>query len=264
MLSSWTAASRAKSASVPSSIRRKCILPSTIGRILGNDTRHPAVRPVRRRASASVPPSMASCPGRCPRASKGRRAMTYRVIQWATGGVGEPPSRACYAHPDSNWSAPGSTAASEGRRSTSDAARRLDPIGVRATDDIDALLPGRRADCVIYSPLWPTPTRARGASCDSGKNVVTPVGWVYPPPTPGPRSTPSRREAGVTLHGTGIHPGGVTERFPLMVSALSNADHLRAGRGVLRHPDLRRARRGARLMLSAARPRRPGPASWPS
>src|SRR4029079_18191045 len=28
-------------------------------------------------------------------------------------------------------------------------------------------------------------------------------------------------DGGVTLHGTGIHPGGITERFPLMVSALS-------------------------------------------
>jgi len=33
----------------------------------------------------------------------------------------------------------------------------------------------------------------------------------------------------VTLHGTGIHPGGITERFPLMVSALSrNVTHVRA------------------------------------
>ena len=37
------------------------------------------------------------------------------------------------------------------------------------------------------------------------------------------------REGGVTLHGTGIHPGGITERFPLMVSALSSASrHVRA------------------------------------
>jgi hypothetical protein len=37
------------------------------------------------------------------------------------------------------------------------------------------------------------------------------------------------RDAGVTLHGTGIHPGGITERFPLMVSALaSNITHVRA------------------------------------
>jgi hypothetical protein len=33
----------------------------------------------------------------------------------------------------------------------------------------------------------------------------------------------------VTLHGTGIHPGGITERFPLMVSALSaSVTHVRA------------------------------------
>ena len=37
------------------------------------------------------------------------------------------------------------------------------------------------------------------------------------------------RAADVTLHGTGIHPGGITERFPLMVSALSRAvTHVRA------------------------------------
>jgi hypothetical protein len=36
-------------------------------------------------------------------------------------------------------------------------------------------------------------------------------------------------EGGTTLHGTGIHPGGITERFPLMVSALSaSITHVRA------------------------------------
>src|SRR5262249_8206778 len=34
---------------------------------------------------------------------------------------------------------------------------------------------------------------------------------------------------GVTLHGSGIHPGGITERFPLMLSSLSSAvTHVRA------------------------------------
>ena len=39
------------------------------------------------------------------------------------------------------------------------------------------------------------------------------------------------REHGVTLHGTGIHPGGITERFPLMVSALSIYSMKNARRG---------------------------------
>jgi hypothetical protein len=61
--------------------------------------------------------------------------------------------------------------------------------------------------------------------------VVTPVGWVYPD-----LSNPRHKavddaalEGGVTLHGSGIHPGGITERFPLMVSSLSSAvTHVRA------------------------------------
>ena len=36
-------------------------------------------------------------------------------------------------------------------------------------------------------------------------------------------------DGNVTLHGSGIHPGGITERFPLMVSSLSAAvTHVRA------------------------------------
>jgi hypothetical protein len=65
----------------------------------------------------------------------------------------------------------------------------------------------------------------------SGKNVVTPVGWVYPD-LGNPRHqaiADAALETGVTLHGSGIHPGGITERFPLMVSGLSSAvTHLRA------------------------------------
>ena len=34
-------------------------------------------------------------------------------------------------------------------------------------------------------------------------------------------------EGGVTLHGTGIHPGGMTERIPLVLSAFSREiDHV--------------------------------------
>jgi hypothetical protein len=57
------------------------------------------------------------------------------------------------------------------------------------------------------------------------------VGWVYPDPG-NPRHqavADAAVEAGVTLHGSGIHPGGITERFPLMISSLSSAiTHVRA------------------------------------
>ena len=58
----------------------------------------------------------------------------------------------------------------------------------------------------------------------SGKNVVTPLGWFYPGRAPDVAELEAAcRAGGVTLHGTGIHPGGITERFPLMVSALSRS-----------------------------------------
>ncbi|BDB45592.1 hypothetical protein IWGMT90018_60380 [Mycobacterium kiyosense] len=105
----------------------------------------------------------------------------------------------------------------------------IDPIGVTATTDVDEIL-ALAADCVVYSPLIPNDDEVI-AILRSGKNVVTPVGWVYPD-----LSHPRHRavadaalQAGVTLHGSGIHPGGITERFPLMVSGLSSAvTHVRA------------------------------------
>jgi hypothetical protein len=59
--------------------------------------------------------------------------------------------------------------------------------------------------------------------------VVTPLGWFYPPLKERARFNAIAEQAGVTLHGTGIHPGGITERFPLMISALSGSiSHVRA------------------------------------
>ena len=67
------------------------------------------------------------------------------------------------------------------------------------------------------------------AILQSGKNLVTPLGWFYPPSEERQRFDAIATDAGVTLHGTGIHPGGITERFPLMISALSGSiTHVRA------------------------------------
>jgi hypothetical protein len=98
---------------------------------------------------------------------------------------------------------------------------------VAATDDVDALL-ALGADCVLYSPVL-ADEQVLARILAAGLNVVTPLGWFYP----GERDVTVVRDAalagGVTLHGTGIHPGGVTERFPLMVSALTGSvTHVRA------------------------------------
>ena len=152
--------------------------------------------------------------------------MTIRVVQWATGGVGKAAIQATLAHPD--LTLVGAWVHSETKHGK-DVGEivGLDPIGVTATSDVDAIL-AMDADCVVYSPLLPNEDEVV-AILRSGKNVVTPVGWVYPDPDNCTAILDACAEGGTTLHGTGIHPGGITERFPLMVSALSaSVTHVRA------------------------------------
>jgi hypothetical protein len=104
----------------------------------------------------------------------------------------------------------------------------LDPIGVPATGSIDDIC-ALDADAVVYAPVLAS-TRDVIRLLESGKNVVTPVGWIYPGDTPGVAALQAACLTGnTTLHGTGINPGGITERFPLMLSALCrDIRHVRA------------------------------------
>jgi hypothetical protein len=100
-------------------------------------------------------------------------------------------------------------------------------VGIAATTDVDAVL-ATSADAVVYAPVMADPSVV-DRILRSGKNVVTPLGWFYPTDLDTTRLEAACAEGGVTLHGTGIHPGGITERFPLMLSALSHAiTHVRA------------------------------------
>ncbi len=152
--------------------------------------------------------------------------MSYRVIQWATGGVGRAAIEGVLDHPDLELAGAWvHSAAKEGIDLGTLVGR--EPVGVAATGDVDALL-ATEADCVVYSPFMADPDVV-GAILGSGKNVVTPLGWFYPPGEERERFDSMARQAGVTLHGTGIHPGGITERFPLMITALSGSiTHVRA------------------------------------
>ena len=152
----------------------------------------------------------------------------YRVIQWATGGVGKAAIQGVIRHPQLELVGCWVHSDDKHGRDAGELAGEA-PIGVAATTDVDALL-ALDADAVMYSPLLPDDAVVQKI-LRSGKNVVTPVGWVYPD-----RQNPAvaaveaaALEGGVTLHGSGIHPGGITERFPLMVSSLSSAiSHVRA------------------------------------
>jgi 2,4-diaminopentanoate dehydrogenase len=102
------------------------------------------------------------------------------------------------------------------------------PVGVKATNNVEEIL-ALPADCVLYSPLLPQADEVVRL-LEAGKNVVSPVGWFYPFNTPGvARLEAACRAGGVSLHGTGIHPGGITELMPLTISRLCrDVRHVRA------------------------------------
>lgn len=152
--------------------------------------------------------------------------MTYRVIQWATGGVGRAAIEGVLDHPDLELAGAWVHSPTKEGVDLGTLVGR-EPIGVTATTDAESLL-ATDAECVVYSPFMADATVVT-AILQSGKNLVTPLGWFYPPSDERDQFDSVASGAGVTLHGTGIHPGGITDRFPLMISALSGSiTHVRA------------------------------------
>ncbi|MGH0031053.1 MAG: dihydrodipicolinate reductase [Myxococcota bacterium] len=153
--------------------------------------------------------------------------MTYRVIQWATGNVGRAAVEGILAHPELELVGAWVHGDAKAGRDVGEICG-LGKVGVTATRDVDELL-AMDADCVHYSPIMANPGEV-ARILESGKNVVSPLGWFYPFSSSGVAELEAAcRKGGVTLHGTGIHPGGITERFPLVMSALCrNIRHVRA------------------------------------
>ncbi|WP_309650447.1 hypothetical protein [Nocardioides sp.] len=143
-----------------------------------------------------------------------------RVIQWATGGVGRAAVEGVLLHPDLELV--GCYVHSEAKHGV-DVGEIVgrEPIGVTATTDVDEIL-AMDADCVVYTPLVGDP-RVVSRILRSGKNVVTPVGWIYPGERQRVHLEAACAEGRVSLHGTGVNPGGVPDLHPLMFSSLSSA-----------------------------------------
>jgi hypothetical protein len=144
----------------------------------------------------------------------------YRVVQWATGSIGQIAIRHFADNPTFDLVGVFVTNPDKVGKDAGELAgtRRT---GVAATNDIEAIL-ALQADCVHYAPLHPD-VEVLCQILRAGTNVVTPAGYVYP--------TPSNKadlealakacaEGESTLHGTGIHPGFAGDLLPLTFTRL--------------------------------------------
>jgi hypothetical protein len=152
--------------------------------------------------------------------------MTLRVVQWATGNVGRAAVEAIVSHPELRLVGAWVHSADKVGRDVGELCG-LGVLGVRATNvigDVIALAP----DCVLYAPLLPNQQEVTQL-LEAGINVVTPLNWFYPGKRDVNAMEAACKKGSSTLHGTGIHPGGITERLPLTIAAMSRAvTHVRA------------------------------------
>jgi len=155
---------------------------------------------------------------------------SLRVIQWATGNVGRSALRQILGHPELELV--GCLVHSD-EKVGKDAGElcKQPTTGVLATASIDEIL-DLQADCVSHMPL-PSAQYGDDPEADlrnicrileSGKNVVTTVGYLYPRAYGDAvfeRLQKACIAGGASLHGTGANPGWMSDVLPLTASAMS-------------------------------------------
>ena len=145
----------------------------------------------------------------------------FRVVQWATGNIGTRAMRAVIEHP--RMQLVGVYVHGEAKvGQDAGALCGRDPIGVRATRDIDEII-ALKPDCVLYMPQG----YELGDLCRllaSGVNIVTTRGEFLNPITLEPAVRAQIEEAcrhgGSSIHATGSSPGFITEAVPIVLTSL--------------------------------------------
>ncbi len=142
--------------------------------------------------------------------------MGYKVIQWATGIHGKLALRGIVDHPELELV--GVRVYGDDKHGV-DAGQLCDrpDTGILATKHSEEIL-ALDADCVVYMPLMANPDEVE-ALLASGKSVVTSCGWIYPRNRDTASIEAACAKGGSVLHGTGIHPGGMTDKLPMIASA---------------------------------------------
>src|SRR5262245_60863500 len=102
-------------------------------------------------------------------------AVTYRVVQWTTGNVGRQSVQAVVAHPDLELVGCYAYSPDKVGRDVGDLCG-IAPVGVAATNDVDALL-ALKPDCVVYNPMW-MDVEEMARILEAGVNIVSTAAFI--------------------------------------------------------------------------------------
>ena len=184
--------------------------------------------------------------------------MGLRVVQWTTGNVGQRSVRAVVAHPDLELVGCYAWSTDKVGRDVGELCG-IDPVGVTATDDVDALL-ALEPDAVVYNPMWPDVDELVRI-LEAGVNVVSTAAFINGRGLGAghDRILKACEQGGSSMFGTGISPGFVELIAIATAGICDRIDKITDQRGIRHHP-LRLARHRAALRLRPAdrRPRAAG------
>jgi hypothetical protein len=146
----------------------------------------------------------------------------YRVIQWATGTVGQTALKHFIENPTFELVGVWVTNPEKAGKDAGEIVG-LPPTGVTATNDVEKII-ALDADCVHFAQL----VQDLDLVCRllrSGKNVVSTIGPFFP--TERYRADFEKieaacRDGGTSFHGCGVHPGFSGDILPLTLTRLMN------------------------------------------
>jgi hypothetical protein len=165
--------------------------------------------------------------------------MSIKVIQWTSGGVARKCVAAIVAHPDLELVGMYAWSKDKVGRDAGELCG-LPVLGVKATNDIDALL-ALKPDCVCYNPLWPDIEHIERILL-AGVNIVTTsmilTGWSLSTKKNGgvpdavPRIEAAARNGNATLFGSGMNPGFASYLACIITGICNRVRHVKVTESV--------------------------------
>jgi 4-hydroxy-tetrahydrodipicolinate reductase len=151
-----------------------------------------------------------------------------RVIQWTTGNIGRRSLHAVLARPDLELVGVYAHGADKVGKDAAELCGWPEPTGIRATDDVAALL-ALGADACCYNPLWPSIDELE-ALLAAGVNVCSTAAWI----TGGKQSAADQERiraacvaGGSSIFGSGAHPGMSNLVGMVLSGACERVDEIR-------------------------------------